>query len=112
MSDKSQEAMKLMSEIIHDHTAVMQAAYIEWKHGRGAEAAMEWIENTLCGPGLIPDEDAEHGRNAQFFFSANQANPMPTCYCGNPSHIAWMGQGFCCDEHYHVAYKAYKESTK
>ena len=40
--------------IIHDLTVGQQAAWIEWKHGEGAEAAMVWIENALAGPGLLP----------------------------------------------------------
>lgn len=48
--------------------AVMQAAWIEWKHGRGAEAAMQWIENALWGPGLIPGEDGKLIVGAQQFY--------------------------------------------
>jgi hypothetical protein len=40
--------------IIHDMTVANQAAWIEWKHGGGADAAMEWVENGLEGPGLLP----------------------------------------------------------
>lgn len=93
------ESLKMISDIIHDNVVVMQAAYIEWKHGRGAEEAMTWIENTLRGPGNIPDEDAPYGKEAQEYFSANNSNPFPTCFCGRPSHVLWMGQGFCCHEH-------------
>src|SRR5690606_7148747 len=45
--------------------AAMQAAWIEWRRGRGADAAMQWIENTLIGPGLIPGDDES---DAQAFF--------------------------------------------
>ncbi|MNS67708.1 hypothetical protein D3C72_1009680 [compost metagenome] len=89
-----------LSNIVHDHTVVMQAAWIEWKHGRGTEAAMSWIHNTLWGPGFIPDEDAPYGKEAQAWFDANQSNPMPQCFCGRPSHIGWMKQGFCSEAHY------------
>ena len=44
--------------------AAMQAAVIEWQHGRGAEAGMAWIENTLDGPGLIPEGETD----AQAFY--------------------------------------------
>src|SRR5690242_19712948 len=44
---------KFMVESYNDHLVVMQAAWIEWRRGRGAEEAMIWIENTLDGPGLI-----------------------------------------------------------
>ena len=42
--------------IIHDMVVANQAAWIEWKHGGGADAAMEWVENGLAGPGMIPGE--------------------------------------------------------
>jgi hypothetical protein len=97
---KSAELTRMMSNIIHDQTVAMQAALIEWRHGKGADAALQWIVNTLRGPGHLPDFDAEHGKNAQFWFDSNCAEPSPKCFCGNPSHIVWMGQGFCCDAHY------------
>ncbi|WP_186215910.1 hypothetical protein [Burkholderia gladioli] len=98
--DKTTRLIKSMSDIIHDQTVAMQSAIIEWQHGNGAEAGLAWIANTLDGPGHFPDFDAPHGKHAQFWFNANQANPLPTCFCGNPSSSLWMGQGFCCDEHY------------
>lgn len=42
--------------IIHDMTVANQAAWIEWQHGGGAEQGMQWIENGLDGPGLLPGE--------------------------------------------------------
>ncbi|MCA8226166.1 hypothetical protein [Burkholderia vietnamiensis] len=100
---KATGLIKTLSDIIHDQTVAMQSAVIEWKHGKGAEAGLSWIANTLEGPGHFPDFDAPHGKHAQFWFNANQANPLPTCFCGNPSSSLWMGQGFCCDEHYREA---------
>lgn len=101
--NKAKGLIKTLSDIIHDQTVAMQSAIIEWQHGSGAEAGLNWIVNTLSGPGHLPDFDAPHGKHAQFWFNANQANPMPTCFCGNPSSSLWMGQGFCCDEHYREA---------
>lgn len=98
--DKTTRLIKTLSDIIHDQTIAMQSAIIEWQHGKGAEAGLSWIVNTLAGPGHLPDFDAPHGKHAQFWFNANQANPLPACFCGNPSSSLWMGQGFCCDEHY------------
>lgn len=100
---KTAELHKMLANIMHDQTTAMQSALIEWKHGKGAEAGLQWIVNTLMGPGLLPDFDAEHGTNAQFWFDANRAEPFPKCFCGNPSHMLWMGQGFCCDAHYDEA---------
>ena len=39
-------------------------------------------------------------KEAQAWFDANQSDPMPRCFCGRPSNIGWMGQGFCSREHY------------
>ncbi|RQZ78809.1 hypothetical protein DF056_20650 [Burkholderia cepacia] len=104
---RAESLIKTMSDIIHDQTVAMQSAIIEWQHGNGAEAGLSWIVNTLEGPGHFPDFDAPHGKHAQFWFNANQANPLPACFCGNPSSSLWMGQGFCCDEHYREAKAKY-----
>ncbi|QTD91693.1 hypothetical protein [Burkholderia anthina] len=105
--DKAAQLIKTLSDIIHDQTVAMQSAIIEWQHGNGAEAGLRWIVNTLEGPGNFPDFDAPYGKHAQFWFNANQAHPMPTCFCGNPSSSAWMGQGFCCEAHYREARAKY-----
>jgi len=89
-----------LGKIIHDMTVAEQAAWIEWQHGRGAEAAMSWIHNGLEGPGHIPDEDVPYGKEPQAWFDANRADPFPTCFCGRPSNRLWMGKGFCSNEHY------------
>jgi hypothetical protein len=105
--DQLNALVKELSDINHDHIVGMQAAYIEWQHGEGAESAMSWIENALDGPGLIPDESEPYGTEAQAYFDANQAHPFPTCECGRPSNIGWMGKGFCCNEHYQKALSEY-----
>lgn len=99
----SKETIRLLSNMHNDLIVTMQAALIEWKHGKGAEAALQWIVNTLAGPGLLPSGDARYGNDAQAYMSANRSDPMPPCACGRPSHIGWMGQGFCSDEHYNTA---------
>jgi len=99
-AEQAKRLAKDLSNIVHDMTVVMQAAWIEWQHGEGAEKSMMWIQNTLVGPGYIPDEDAPYGKDAQAWMDANRADPFPTCFCGRPSNILWMGQGFCCREHY------------
>ena len=100
---KSVELGKMLANIVHDQTVAMQAALIEWKFGQGVDAGFSWISNTLAGPGHLPDFDAEYGKNAQLWFNNNCAEPNPKCFCGNPSHIVWMGQGFCCDQHFDEA---------
>lgn len=96
----SPSTAKILVESLHDNIVGMQAAYIEWKHGKGAEAAMTWIANALDGPGQIPAPDAPYGKEPQAWFDANQANPFPTCKCGRPSNIGWMAHGFCSEAHY------------
>lgn len=35
----------------------MRASVLEWQHGKGADAAMQWIWNGLRGPGELPPEE-------------------------------------------------------
>lgn len=95
-----------LSKIIHNMTVAQQAAWIEWQHGAGAEAGMQWIENGLAGPGQIPDAGEPYGTEAQAYFDANQADPLPVCYCGRPSNILHMGNGYCSTEHHKAALAA------
>ena len=97
-----------LSKIIHNMTVAQQAAWIEWQHGAGAEAGMRWIANGLAGPGHIPEEDEPYGTEAQAYFDANQADPLPACHCGRPSNILHMGNGYCSQEHYAAAIAAQK----
>lgn len=98
MSDEEKDLVKMLDELVHDHVVLMQAAYIEWRHGEGADAAMTWIENTLFGPGHIPKETDPYSKDAQAYFDANRSNPFPQCHCGRPSHILHMGRGFCSEK--------------
>ena len=100
--ERLKKTLNDLGKIIHDMTVAQQAAWIEWQHGKGAEEAMVWIQNGLFGPGLISDEDEPYGKEAQAYFDANRSDPFPTCYCGRPSNQLWMGQGFCCQEHYNT----------
>lgn len=103
MTEDERKYLKLLADMHKDAVVTMQAALIEWKHGKGIEAAMQWLVNSLAGPGLIPTEDEPWGKDAQRYFDANCASPLPTCACGTPSHIGWMGKGFCSEEHYNKA---------
>lgn len=102
-TDPKADTLKVLADFNQDCIVAMQAALIEWKHGRGAEAALGWIVNTLNGPGFLPDPEAPYGKEAQAWFDANCANPLPKCHCGRPSNIGWMKQGFCSQEHYRKA---------
>lgn len=103
MNDKERKHLKMVADMHHDAMVTMQAALIEWKHGKGAEAALQWLVNTLEGPGLLPSPDEPWGKDAQRYFDANQSNPLPVCACGTPSHIVWMDRGFCSEEHFREA---------
>lgn len=66
-------AHKSIAEAFDRNVVAMQSAWIEWKRGGGAEEAMQWIENTLDGPGLTPfDSDT---RSAQEYFD-QEAPPL------------------------------------
>lgn len=45
----------------------MRAAVIEWQHGQGADAGMQWIWNGLRGPGELPPEEETQ---AQAYFDS------------------------------------------
>ena len=60
-----------LSWCMHDLITAQQAAWIEWQHGKGADAAMDWIHNGPSGPGNIPD-----GTDPQKWFDANCADAL------------------------------------
>ena len=103
MSDSDKARIKELINIIHDMIVAQQSAWIEWRHGGGAKAGMQWIENGLSGPGNIPDESmSKYYKDAQYFFDEQKSEPFPVCVCGKPSRIMWMGNGYCCDSHYEI----------
>ena len=61
-----QEHQKMDARIIHNQAVSMQAALIAARTN-GAEVGMQWIENTLCGPDLLTDEDGPHYHDAQAY---------------------------------------------
>ncbi|MRW88808.1 hypothetical protein GJ699_02280 [Duganella sp. FT80W] len=87
-----------VAKIMNDLLVGNQAAWIEWQHGAGAEAAMTWVEGSLMGVG-VPGEDEPWAKEARAWYSANKSDQFPTCFCGRPSNILWMGRGFCSDAH-------------
>ena len=100
----NEEALKALADSHNDLIVAMQAAFIEWQHGMGAEAAMVWIGNTLDGPGLIPDEAEPYGKEAQAWWDANNSHPMPKCsVCGRPSNRCGGGVAACSEEHFQQA---------
>lgn len=109
--ERLKKTLNDLGKIIHDMTVAQQAAWIEWQHGKGADEAMTWIHNGLAGPGFIPDEDEPYGKEAQAWYDANRADPFPTCFCGRPSNILWMGKGFCSNAHYEQHRAEAKETS-
>ncbi len=86
---------------LHDIIVVCQSAWIEWKYGKGAEAAMKWIENLLDNGSAIPTDDtSKYSEDAQLFYNEQNSYPFPQCPCGNPSSIKVNNDtGYCCEEH-------------
>ena len=66
--EKNKKKSELDEKIIHNMVTANQAAWIEWRHGKGAESAMHWIENGLAGPGFVPECDS---KDAQEFYNKN-----------------------------------------
>ena len=93
----------MLADMVNDLTCAMQSAWIEWKHGEGVDAGMRWIENTLCGPGLIPDEQDPYGTESQAWFDKHRAEPFPECACGRPSNIRVADKGICSHAHFKQA---------
>jgi len=60
-ANKSERRAIVFADIMDRHCIAMQAALIEQSIGKGDEAALEWIANTLEGPGLLPSmSEAAH----------------------------------------------------
>ena len=58
---KHKAHIRELGDIITNQCIAMQSALIEQSIGDGDEAALVWISNTLCGPGLLPDmSEAAH----------------------------------------------------
>ena len=68
--EKKKKAIEHISFHLEMVLCAMQAAYVEMCN-TGADNAMRWIENTLDGPGLIPD--VPKGITAQEFFDKEMA---------------------------------------
>ena len=110
MADQ-EKAVEALNRALNNHVVAMQAAWIEWQRGDGAEAAMTWIDNTLDGPGLIPADDEPYADDAQLYFNANRSDPYPPCaICMRPSHIQDRHGAYCSHEHCDQA-QAQREAT-
>lgn len=66
---KLNDLQTTLIEIIEHQGLAMQAAVIEAEIGAGPESGLDWIRNTLFGPGLFPDlDEARELGGAQGFF--------------------------------------------
>ncbi|WDY19468.1 ead/Ea22-like family protein [Salmonella enterica] len=61
---------KELDLLIGKNILVMQAAIIEWQATGDAKRGLEWIYNTLFGPGELPDESE---KDAQAYFNRKYA---------------------------------------
>lgn len=110
-SNKQLEQFLSEAYALHNNAIVaMQCAYLEAQYGRGVHAGMQWIENFLCGPGLIPAADEPYITQPERYRQENikevfaDGVKRPICFCGKPAMI--MGHyegkgftGFCSFEH-------------
>jgi hypothetical protein len=65
---KSERRAITFGDIVHTQTLAMRAAYVDAKLN-GSDAGMAWIENTLEGPGHLPNlaaAKAEGGAQCMF----------------------------------------------
>lgn len=73
LEDENEYIRKRFKEIdlfFGKNILVMQAAIIEWRATGNAKNALEWIYNTLWGPGELPSEDE---KDAQAYFNREYA---------------------------------------
>jgi hypothetical protein len=70
---KSERRAITFGDIVHTQTLAMRAAVVDAKL-QGPEAGIAWIENTLEGPGHLPDvADAKAEGGAQAMFNRELA---------------------------------------
>jgi len=70
---KSERRAITFGDIVHTQVLAMRAAYVDAKLN-GSDAGMAWIENTLEGPGQLPDlAAAKKEGGAQCMFNREMA---------------------------------------
>lgn len=82
----------------------MQSAIIEGHIGDGHAAGLQWMVNTLSGPGLLPDlDEAKALGGAQAWFDAKSAESAAhrvaqgwcaRCGCGN-DRLSYAHLSYC-----------------
>ena len=70
--DSAEKCCSMLSRINNGIILAMQSAWIAHKYGNEpADSVMEWIANSLEGPGLLPDPDDDgFTTDAQAWFDA------------------------------------------
>lgn len=63
--ERAHMRIREMDLLFGRYILAMRSALIEQEHGKGSEAAMVWIFNSLAGPGELPPEDET---DAQAYF--------------------------------------------
>lgn len=93
---KAERRAIMFGDIVAQHTIAMGAAVVEG-HLTSPEAGMQWIVNTLAGPGHLPDlDEARQLGGAQAWFDAKmaehdafrEAHPAPTVALTPPAQVA------------------------
>lgn len=85
--------IKEMDLLFGRYILAMRSALIEEEHGKGAAAAMEWIYNSLAGPGELPPEGET---DSQAYFDREIVavdNGMQEVMAFHEGRRAAMGQG-------------------
>lgn len=73
---KSERRAIMFGDLMHHQILAMRAAVVD-AHLRGHEHGMAWVENTLCGPGHLPDIDAARAEGgAQCMFDREVAEQV------------------------------------
>jgi hypothetical protein len=73
---KSERRAIMFGDLMHHQILAMRAAVVD-SHLRGHERGMAWIENTLCGPGHLPDIEAARAEGgAQCMFDREVAEQV------------------------------------
>lgn len=104
--EKLKHANQISNKLISILIVTNQSAWIEWKYGKGAKAAMQWIENSLRGPGNIPtSETSKYCKDAQLFsMICSQTDSLTALavilrqYCGWVTATAAKNIGRCIEK--------------
>ena len=75
-------ALRTLDAIVNNLTVLMECAWIEWRSGNGAEAALQWIYNHLDNIGQLPDESIT---DAEAHYKSERIEPILPKSVGEPA---------------------------